>query len=95
MAAEEIKKIIETRSQVNQAMNSLITGLCDLTDLTQTIEKTIADDPAQSPEQGRVIAPGLISELDRLYEVKEHSKDWILKYQEEEKKNHGISYNFV
>ncbi len=91
MAAEEIKKIIETRSQVNQAMNSLITGLCDLTDLTQTIEKTIADDPAQSPEQGRVIAPGLISELDRLYEVKEHSKDWILKYQEEEKKNHGIN----
>jgi len=54
--------------------------------LSERIQKTIADDPALTPEHGRIIREGFHSDLDRLYHLKKDAKGWILNYQEEEKK---------
>lgn len=50
----------------------------------------IVEEPALTPEQGRIIAEGNIAELDELYTIKEKSREWILAYQEEEKKKYDI-----
>jgi DNA mismatch repair protein MutS len=62
----------------------------DLSELHKRIALTMSDDPALTPEQGRIIREGFNSELDRLYELKKDAKGWILKYQEDEKKSLGI-----
>ena len=60
-------------------------------DLADMIRAAIDDEPALSPEHGRVIRKGFNAELDRIYELKTNAKNWIVEYQEEEKKNLGIS----
>nr|HPI15952.1 DNA mismatch repair protein MutS [Spirochaetota bacterium] len=54
--------------------------------LAKLIGEVIDDDPALSPEQGRVVRPGRSAELDRLYDLKKDSKNWMVEYQEEEKR---------
>lgn len=58
--------------------------------LAGLIGAVIDDEPALSPEQGRVVRPGRNDELDRLYELKKDSRNWIVEYQEEEKQRLGI-----
>lgn len=58
--------------------------------LAARIAAVIADNPALSPEHGRVIRPGYSAELDRLYDLKKDARAWILSYQEEEKQKLGI-----
>lgn len=70
---------------------TLVGKIPDSEILTKTIRERIADEPALSPEQGAVIRRGFHGELDRLYSLKDESKNWILEYQEEEKKRLGIS----
>jgi len=61
-----------------------------LVELAHDIENTMVDEPALSPEQGRVIREGVSDELDRLHSLKADAKQWILEYQEDEKKKLGI-----
>jgi DNA mismatch repair protein MutS len=72
------------------ALKSLSGNIPDMAGLCARIEKTIADEPAMSPEHGRVIKAGFNAELDRLYELKKDAKTWILEYQEQEKNKLGI-----
>ncbi len=90
-ASERVREILNTNLADHGMLEILTGGLADLGAMKELLAKTIVEDPAQSPEQGRVIAPGIIDELDRLYEIKENSKTWVLNYQEEEKKKHGIN----
>ncbi len=62
----------------------------DLEEIARLIRNTIEDEPALSPEQGRVVRRGYNTDLDRIYELKTNAKNWIVEYQEEEKKNLGI-----
>ncbi len=62
----------------------------DMEALARTIANTIEDDPALTPEQGRVIRRGFNPDLDRIYELKTNAKNWIVEYQEEEKKSLGL-----
>ncbi|MFW5861833.1 MAG: DNA mismatch repair protein MutS [Spirochaetota bacterium] len=61
-----------------------------LAELAHDIETTMVDEPPLSPEQGRVIREGVSDELDRLHSLKADAKQWILEYQEDEKKKLGI-----
>jgi len=63
----------------------------DLSALTRRILSTICDEPATSPEQGRVIREGADAECDRLHAISKDSRDWILKYEDEEKQRLGIT----
>ena len=72
-------------------LNELSKNIPDLQNLSDTISNSIEDEPAISPEQGRIIRKGFNHELDRIYELKTNAKNWIIDYQEEEKKKLGIS----
>ncbi|HRX16638.1 MAG TPA: DNA mismatch repair protein MutS [Spirochaetota bacterium] len=59
--------------------------------LAEHIAKAILEEPALSPEHGRVIAEGFNSELDSLHDINRDSRKWILEYQEKEKQALGIN----
>jgi DNA mismatch repair protein MutS len=80
----EIKKLLA--SQPHELVKEIASSLHDLPALVARIASTICDEPALSPEQGRVIREGHDAELDRLYELKRDSKSWLLGYEEKEKK---------
>jgi len=62
----------------------------DCSSIARHIEKNICDDPALTPEQGRIIREGVDAELDRLYSLRTDAKGWIIDYQESEKERLGI-----
>lgn len=87
-AAEEIK-----RSLSCEPFNPLVQlskSMPNLKNLSERINNTIEDDPAVSPEHGRVIRKGYNTDLDHLYEIKKNAKIWILQYQDQEKNKLGI-----
>ncbi len=90
-AAEKIQQKLAEHGINSPSIERLASGISDLKELAETIKTVIDDDPALSPEHGRVIKPGYIPELDRLYELKSDARSWILKYQEEEKSRLGIN----
>lgn len=83
-----IKGIIE--NQPGDILKNLAEKIPDAAGVAGRIENTIDDDPALTPEHGRVIRQGYNEELDHLYELKTDAKSWIVKYQEEEKAKLGI-----
>ncbi|MEJ5363443.1 MAG: DNA mismatch repair protein MutS, partial [Spirochaetota bacterium] len=62
-----------------------------LQELSLKIKNTIVENPPLSSEQGRVIKEGVNAELDRLYTLKTDARQWLLNYQEEEKKRLDIA----
>ncbi len=92
-AANSIKNIFDKAPYKNMffaPLAELLNDIPRLDDLCERIDKTIAEDPALSPEHGRVIKKGYNPELDHLYDLKKDAKTWILNYQEEEKARLGI-----
>ncbi len=87
--AMEIRKILA--DQPENSVSDLAKRMPYMQELCSRIEASIEDEPALTPEHGRVIKKGYSSELDRLYELKSDAKTWILNYQEEEKKRLNIS----
>ncbi|MBN1496246.1 MAG: DNA mismatch repair protein MutS, partial [Spirochaetes bacterium] len=77
--------------QPHERMRELSERIPDTSALADRISAAIEDEPALSPEHGRVIRRGFNQELDRIYELKTNAKNWIIEYQEEEKKKLGIS----
>lgn len=90
-ASMTIKKIIQNCSMDFSLFLPLTEGFPEVSGLADLIEKIIDNDPALSPEHGRVIKHGYLPELDRLYELKSDSKKWILEFQENEKTRLGIN----
>ncbi len=89
IAAEKIRsRFIEQPAEILQ---KLAGDIPELTGLSETINAMITDDPALTPEQGRILREGYSRELDRLYNLKTNAKEWILKYQDEEKEKLGAS----
>ena len=69
----------------------LITSLNGLQNLSQRIEKTIVADPPLLIGKGGVITNGINQELDTLRTLAYSGKDYLLKLQEREIQNTGIS----
>ncbi len=99
-AATKLKKILADH-EVNSTGIASVTGdMPDMGSLAEKIHLTISDDPALSPEHGRVIREGFIPDLDEIYELKTSAKNWMLRYQEEEKARLGantlkVKYNKI
>lgn len=74
----------------DELFNMLGTIDDSLQELSHTIRNTIVENPPLSSEQGRVIREGVNAELDRLYTLKTDARQWLLNYQEEEKKRLDI-----
>ena len=60
-------------------------------DLIDNISKTLNQDSPNSVSKGNVIASGVDSELDELRELSYNGKDYLLKLQQRETENTGIS----
>jgi len=90
-ASMKIKKIVQNCSMDFSLFSPLHEGFSDLSGLAELIENRIDNDPALSPEHGRVIREGYLPELDRLYDLRSDSKKWILDFQENEKTRLGIN----
>ncbi len=74
----------------DKLFNMLGTISDSLQELSLRIKNTIVENPPLSSEHGRVIKEGVNAELDRLYTLKTDARQWLLNYQENEKKRLDI-----
>lgn len=88
-AASSIRGLLA--EQPHDLVKEIADAIPELSGLSAMIKAAIEDEPAISPEHGRVIRRGYHAELDRIYELKTNAKNWIIEYQEEEKKKLGMS----
>lgn len=77
-------------SAENDALNRFSEQLnpCDL--IREKIQNQIVADPPVAVNKGKVIAPGVSSELDDLREIAYSGKDFLAKIQRRESEKHGI-----
>ncbi len=87
-AADEIKEILSRESF--DPLTEISMSIPDLKNMSERINNTIEDDPAVSPDHGRVIRKGYNPDLDHLYEIRKNAKTWILQYQDQEKNKLNI-----
>ena len=90
-AAMKLKAMLGTEAAGHAAVASFHDSIIDLDNLVKRIENTIEDEPALTPEQGRVIRSGYLEELDSLYSLKQDARQWVMQYQEDEKARLGIN----
>jgi DNA mismatch repair protein MutS len=72
-------------------LRELADGLDPLEDLRTQLVEVLAEDPAPSAEEGRIIREGHDAEVDRLFGMARSGKDWIAEYQTRERQRTGIS----
>ena len=90
-ASLKLKKILSDEEVNFPGLGRITEEIQDLEKLAERIDDAISDEPALTPEHGRVIKEGFLPELDEIYELKVSAKNWMLKYQEEEKNRLGIN----
>ena len=73
------------------ALDNLIAGMKDCSELLQTITTTMAPDPAAAIGKGEVIARGIDPELDELRNISSGGKDYLLALQRSEAERTGIT----
>ncbi|MFC1669148.1 DNA mismatch repair protein MutS [Spirochaetota bacterium] len=88
-SSDKIKDLL--KEQPSEHFKDLIKELPNLKKLHDKIESTITDEPALTPDHGRIVREGFSEKLDELYHLKSNAKEWILSYQEDEKKRLGTS----
>lgn len=62
-----------------------------LPELTGLIDKAIVDDPPLALQDGGIVRQGYHKELDELRLIADQGKDWLIAYQQKERKRTGIS----
>ena len=93
-----VRQIIEESGLLK--LGSAFSKLDPLNELTQVITEAIVENPPMTIQEGGIIRSGYNADLDELRKISEEGKDWLLRYQEEEKVKTGItslkiSYNKV
>ncbi len=63
----------------------------NLESLTTLISEAIVENPPLTVQEGGIIRKGFNDELDELRDISDHGKDWLIEYQQKEKKRTGIS----
>jgi DNA mismatch repair protein MutS len=62
----------------------------DLTDILETVENAIVEDPPISVREGAIIRHGFHPDLDRLRALNQNAKAWLRDYEEQERERTGI-----
>ncbi len=95
MLSKSLKAAVKLRNflveQSLEDVQNLAKKITDLNELADRIDASILDEPALTPEQGRVIREGHNAEIDRLYDLTRDAKKWLLDFEEKEKKKLGIA----
>ena len=72
-------------------LRSLHTQIEPMDDVARLIDETLVDDPPISLNDGGAIRPGYHPELDEIREIALHGKEWFRRYQEQLRRETGIS----
>jgi DNA mismatch repair protein MutS len=70
---------------------NLVRSLLPLAELSEKIEQTLPDDAPVQASKGNVIRQGIHAELDELRTISRSGKDYLLKIQQQEAQQTGIS----
>jgi DNA mismatch repair protein MutS len=84
----KIKKLLENVS--SKILLDIKSNLDDLKEVSLLIENNIEEEPPLSIKEGNIIKDGVNEELDRLRNISRSGKEWIIKFQENERKRTGI-----
>ena len=71
-------------------LQELYSGLDELQDIYELIDKAIVDDPPMSVKEGGLIKLGYDEEISRLKTATSEGKNWIIKLEAEEREKTGI-----
>lgn len=98
---EKIPNIKAILEQLNsKLMKKIFSGLDDLQDIYNTLDRAIIESPSISIKDGNIIKEGFNSEIDELRLAKAHGKQWIATLENDEKiitgiKSLKVGYNRV
>lgn len=70
--------------------NALAKRIIDVSHITQIIEKAIVDNPPLTLKDGGIIKEGFNEELDELRYIRDHGKQWLATFEQEEREKTGI-----
>jgi len=91
---ETLQAVGETRSVLSAIEATLLLGLRDglaeVPELIDQIGRAIVDDPPFTIKDGGFIRAGFDSELDEIVDMRSHAKDWIRRFEAEERRRTGI-----
>ena len=91
---ETLRAVGETRRQLDAVQTTVLSRLReDLAELGQVIdliERAIVDSPPLSIKDGGYIRPSFDVELDEIVNMRAHAKDWIRRFETEERRRTGI-----
>ncbi|MHA1818873.1 MAG: DNA mismatch repair protein MutS [Promethearchaeota archaeon] len=90
----EIKKLLKEASEEIKPLKDLVDSINDYTDITELIEIAIKDDPPTTITEGNIIKDGYDSRVDEMRDILKNGKNWILKYEEAEKRKLGLSSGY-
>lgn len=89
---KNVSKLKELKPKVkSRLLIEIIGNINDHTELIQLLETHLEDNPPIHFKEGGLIKSGVDNYLDELRKIKEKAQEWIINYQEEERKRTGIS----
>lgn len=86
--SKKIKKILE--SQDNFYLNLLSKDFINLDDIFSEIDNVLIDNPPVIIEENRIIKEEYSKDLDELFRISIEGKNWLLDFEERERKRTGI-----
>ena len=82
------------RELLGEADSPYLAGVRDELDdrsaLCDRIDRALVDNPPTALTEGGIFREGWDEELDEILEIALHGKDWLLRYEAEEKEETGI-----
>ena len=91
---ETVRAVEEIRRRLDGVAATLLArlrdGLVDLAAVIDLIERAIVDDPPLALKNGGFIRAGFDAELDEIVDLRAHAKDWIRRFEAEERRRTGI-----
>lgn len=76
---------------ISPLLRSFYTGIDEMPDILNLIDRSIVDDPPMTIREGGIIKQGYDSELDELISISTDGKKWIAALEEKERKRTGIN----
>ncbi|MBI4529328.1 MAG: DNA mismatch repair protein MutS [Deltaproteobacteria bacterium] len=65
-------------------------SMCELPEIVELLERALVDEPPATLKEGGVIRRGFSDELDEIRDMRQNAKEWIARFESEEKKRTGI-----
>lgn len=88
----QLKNSLKVLPNIKQILTDIkfYKNIEELNDLYEFLEKSIYENPPVSIKEGYIIKEGYNSELDELKELRKGGKDFVARFEEEEKERTGI-----